>query len=60
MIDETQIKINKNHRERIEKLESILLPQNHPSEEEIDTGVYDILLILDDTVETKRLCQKNK
>ena len=29
-------------------------------EKEINRGVYDILLILDDTVETKRLCQKNK
>ena len=34
MIDETQIKINKNHRERIEKLEFILFPKNQSAKED--------------------------
>ncbi len=46
------------HVRLIERLISEYM-RNTP-EKEINRGVYDILLILDDTVETKRLCQKNK
>jgi len=57
-VTQYQPRLKLRHIRLIEKLISDYMIKT--PEQEINRDVYDILLILDDTVESKKKCQKNK